>query len=176
VSGWTRTRDRLDHKHGLASSGFGPNAAWEAEFGRVGQDGAVVDIPLDTGRLPVDSAPIGDLGAPGPPSGNVGLQRRALERCHLNVIHGGHGSRAGRPAHVSSGPPAHTKGHRDGARRASRVHQRDAARATCVRNLGWSLNRAGSRALSGQWVAHRAADGVFNAWTRLCDAATMSAR
>ena len=39
------------------------DAAWGAECVRIVQDGVVVDIPADTGRLPVDSAPIRDLGA-----------------------------------------------------------------------------------------------------------------
>jgi hypothetical protein len=39
------------------------NAALGAGLVRIGGDGAVVDIPVDTGRLPVDSAPIRDLGA-----------------------------------------------------------------------------------------------------------------
>jgi hypothetical protein len=37
--------------------------AWEAGFVRIGQNRAVVHIPVDAGRFPADSAPIGQVGA-----------------------------------------------------------------------------------------------------------------
>ena len=58
ATAWTTTRESFRVDLGL-------NAAWSAGFVRIGRDNVVADIPVDTGRFPLVSAPIPDQGPMG---------------------------------------------------------------------------------------------------------------
>jgi hypothetical protein len=63
VSDGTRTRDRLDHKQGVGPGGSAAQSRLGSGIAPIGAARAIVNIPLDPGRFPLDSAPIPVLGA-----------------------------------------------------------------------------------------------------------------